>query len=111
MMFAKSYRMSYYAIDFRNEKPTIFRRKGSSVIITRLNTPLICACLHIISRWLFHNGMLAPHYDWFHCVVNIPEDAVRVGEPIEGEQMTTLTSGKLNLLRKSFPRTLSQELR
>jgi len=46
-------------------------------------------------RWLFINGKLAPHYDWFHCVVNIPEDAVRVGEPHEGEQMTTLTSGKI----------------
>lgn len=59
-------------------------------------------CIHIIIifelcvlRWLFINGKLAPHYDWFHCVVNIPEDAVRVGEPHEGEQMTTLTSGKI----------------
>lgn len=51
-------------------------------------------CLKSIFRWIFHNGKLAPHYDWFHCVVNIPEDAVRVGEPIEGEQLTTLTSGK-----------------
>lgn len=44
--------------------------------------------------YVFHNGILEPRYDWFHCVVNIPEDAVRVEEPHEGEQMTTLTSGK-----------------
>lgn len=48
----------------------------------------------LLFRYLFHNGILAAHYDWFHCVVNIPEDAVRVGEPHEGEQMATLTSGK-----------------
>jgi len=66
-------------------------------------------CVHIIiafefciRRWLFINGKLAPHYDWFHCVVNIPEDAVRVGEPHEGEQMTTLTSGKIGGNKNRF---------
>lgn len=52
--------------------------------------------------YVFHNGILEPRYDWFHCVVNIPEDAVRVGEPHEGEQMTTLTSGKWNLYHRLY---------
>lgn len=51
---------------------------------------------------MFHNGILAPQYDWFNCVVNIPEDAVRVGEPHEGEQMTTLTSGKYIFIKSLY---------
>lgn len=40
------------------------------------------------SRFLFETGRLAPHYDYFRCVVNIPEDVLRVGEPSEaGEQV------------------------
>ena len=38
-----------------------------------------------INRWAFETGRLEPKYDYFRCVVNIPEDAVRVGEPIEGD--------------------------
>lgn len=37
---------------------------------------------------------MAPGYDWFRCVVNIPEDVVHVGEPAEGEQMS-MTSGAM----------------
>lgn len=40
------------------------------------------------SKWVFETGRLAPQYDYFRCVVNIPEDAIRVGEPSEvGEQV------------------------
>lgn len=41
-------------------------------------------------RWLFLTGRLAPQYDYFRCVVNIPEDVQRVGEPseIDGEQVS-----------------------
>ncbi|CAB3380690.1 Hypothetical predicted protein [Cloeon dipterum] len=38
------------------------------------------------TKWIFETGRLAPGYDYFRCVVNIPEDVERVGEPAgEGE--------------------------
>lgn len=42
-----------------------------------------------LSKWLFETGRLAPNYDYFRCVVNIPEDVIRVDEPSEadGEQV------------------------
>lgn len=47
------------------------------------------------TKWVFETGRLAPGYDFFHCVVNIPEDIQRVGEPSEeGEQMSMMASGK-----------------
>lgn len=40
------------------------------------------------SKWIFETGRLAPQYDYFKCVVNIPDDAIRVGDPSEvGEQV------------------------
>ncbi|XP_051166168.1 high-affinity choline transporter 1 [Leptopilina boulardi] len=43
---------------------------------------------------LFLSGRLAPGYDIFRCVVNIPEDVQRVGpDPAEGEQMSVLAAG------------------
>lgn len=40
------------------------------------------------TKWIFETGRLAPGYDYFKCVVNIPEDVVRVEEPSEaGEQV------------------------
>ncbi|XP_076044119.1 choline transporter isoform X2 [Oratosquilla oratoria] len=52
----------------------------------------------ILSRWLFETGRLSPKYDFLRCVVNIPEDAERVGEPHEGEMsvMTCHTVVKYN---------------
>ncbi|XP_039276214.1 high-affinity choline transporter 1-like [Nilaparvata lugens] len=47
-----------------------------------------------VTKWAFETGRLAPGYDWFKCVVNIPEDVVRVGEPAEGEQMS-MTAGAM----------------
>ncbi|XP_078047035.1 choline transporter [Augochlora pura] len=42
----------------------------------------------------FMTGRLAPGYDVFRCVVNIPEDVERVGpDPAEGEQMSVLAAG------------------
>ncbi|KAL1139531.1 hypothetical protein AAG570_006514 [Ranatra chinensis] len=46
------------------------------------------------TKYVFESGYLAPGYDWFRCVVNIPEDVVRVGEPAEGE-MAVMTSGAM----------------
>lgn len=44
------------------------------------------------SKWIFESGRLAPQYDYFRCVVNIPDDAIRVGEPSEvGEQVSRLS--------------------
>lgn len=44
------------------------------------------------SKWIFETGRLAPQYDYFRCVVNIPDDAVRVGDPSEvGEQVGRLS--------------------
>lgn len=40
------------------------------------------------TKWAFESGRLAPQYDYFRCIVNIPDDAVRVGDPSEaGEQV------------------------
>lgn len=46
------------------------------------------------TKELFLSGRLAPGYDIFRCVVNIPEDVQRVGpDPAEGEQMSVLAAG------------------
>ncbi|XP_072400612.1 high-affinity choline transporter 1 [Diabrotica undecimpunctata] len=51
------------------------------------------------TKWVFETGRLAPGYDFFHCVVNIPEDIQRVGEPSEeGEQMSMMASGAMGKL-------------
>lgn len=43
------------------------------------------------TKWVFETGRLAPGYDYFRCVVNIPEDVVRVEEPSEvGEQVNMM---------------------
>ena len=42
-------------------------------------------------RWLFETGRLGPEHDYFHCVVNIPEDVVKVGDD-DDEHRTVLTS-------------------
>ena len=40
-------------------------------------------------RWLFLTGRLPPDFDYFRCVVNVPEDISRVDEPseVDGEQV------------------------
>lgn len=43
------------------------------------------------SRWLFESGKVPARFDVFHCVVNIPEDTMKVQEPLEGE-MTVLNA-------------------
>ncbi|OQR78985.1 high-affinity choline transporter 1-like [Tropilaelaps mercedesae] len=43
-----------------------------------------------LSKWLFEAGHLPPHLDYFNCVVNIPEDIVKVQEP--QEELTVLNS-------------------
>ncbi|RWS29227.1 high-affinity choline transporter 1-like protein, partial [Leptotrombidium deliense] len=45
-----------------------------------------------LSIWLFESGTLPPNFDIFHCVVNIPEDIIKVQEPQEGELSTLNTS-------------------
>ncbi|XP_015921012.2 high-affinity choline transporter 1 [Parasteatoda tepidariorum] len=37
------------------------------------------------TKWLFENGHIPPALDIFHCVVNIPDDILKVQEPHEGE--------------------------
>lgn len=40
------------------------------------------------TKWVFETGRLAPQYDYFRCVVNIPDDAIRVSDVSEtGEQV------------------------
>ena len=50
--------------------------------------------LHVPTcRRVFESGQLAPGYDIFRCVVNIPEDVEKVGEPAEGgEQMAVMSA-------------------
>ncbi|CAH1407827.1 unnamed protein product [Nezara viridula] len=57
------------------------------------------------TKYVFEGGYLAPGYDLFHCVVNIPEDVIRVGEPAEGE-MAVMTSGAMGPLYGSAAATL-----
>lgn len=38
-----------------------------------------------LAKKLFESGRLPAKYDIFHCIVNIPDDAVVVQEPLEGE--------------------------
>ena len=45
----------------------------------------------MVSQYLFDTGKLAPKYDILKCIVNIPDDAIRVGDPHEGE-MTMMTA-------------------
>lgn len=52
---------------------------------------------------MFETGRLAPGYDFFKCVVNIPEDVQRVGEPVEdGEQMSVMASGMKQIIKKQI---------
>lgn len=49
------------------------------------------------TKYAFESGRLAPHHDYFRCVVNIPDDAVRVGDPSEaGEQVLIIKSSTNN---------------
>ncbi|CAG9766806.1 unnamed protein product [Ceutorhynchus assimilis] len=44
------------------------------------------------TKHVFESGKLAPGYDIFRCVVNIPADVQRIEEPAEeGEQMSVMT--------------------
>ncbi|XP_062535221.1 high-affinity choline transporter 1 [Armigeres subalbatus] len=46
------------------------------------------------TKWVFETGRLAPNYDYFRCVVNIPEELHRVGEPSDsGEQLSVMAGG------------------
>lgn len=41
------------------------------------------------TKFVFETGRFPPQYDYFRCVVNIPDDAIRVGDPSEvGEQVS-----------------------
>ncbi|KAF7281571.1 choline transporter [Rhynchophorus ferrugineus] len=65
---------------------------------------MLCSLVTLVvvswaSKHIFETGMLAPGYDFMHCVVNIPEDIQRVGEPAEeGEQMSVMASGAMGKL-------------
>ena len=39
----------------------------------------------MFSRWVFETGRLPPKYDVLRCIVNIPDDVQKVGDPHEGE--------------------------
>ncbi|KAK7601145.1 hypothetical protein V9T40_008586 [Parthenolecanium corni] len=59
-------------------------------------TTLICVSAY--SKWLFESGRLKPEFDYFHCVVNIPEDAVRVqGEFLDEEHRNMLHTSSANV--------------
>lgn len=51
-------------------------------MLTSFATLLLVSAL---SKFLFENGHLQAKYDVFRCVVNIPDDVIRVREPVEGE--------------------------
>lgn len=39
------------------------------------------AAVSKLTDWLFHSGKLQAKYDYFRCVVNIPEDRIAVSNP------------------------------
>lgn len=43
-----------------------------------------------LSKWLFHSHILSPEYDYFNCVVNIPDDVVVVQDPEHPEEHAAL---------------------
>lgn len=47
------------------------------------NEFLIC----LFNRWIFLSGRLPPEYDYFKCVVNIPEDIPHLDPDDPGEQV------------------------
>nr|XP_053641791.1 high-affinity choline transporter 1-like [Cherax quadricarinatus] len=46
---------------------------------------LFLVFMSMFTRWVFETGRLPPKYDFFRCVINIPDDVQVVGEPQEGE--------------------------
>lgn len=46
-------------------------------------------------RMMFESGKLPPSYDYFRCVVNIPEDVQRVGDPSESGEQLSVMAGPL----------------
>ncbi|XP_071043060.1 high-affinity choline transporter 1-like [Parasteatoda tepidariorum] len=59
----------------------LFPFRTLSMLIS-LSTLLAVSCS---SKWLFENRYIPPALDIFHCVVNIPEDILKVLEPHKGE--------------------------
>ncbi|XP_050719785.1 high-affinity choline transporter 1-like isoform X1 [Eriocheir sinensis] len=53
--------------------------------LAMLLSGLFLVSASMFSRWVFETGRLPPKYDVFRCVVNIPDDVQKVGEPQEGE--------------------------
>ena len=49
-----------------------------------------------LSKFLFLKEILPPSLDILQCVVNIPEDIERVGDPIEGETIAMTTQVYFN---------------
>ncbi|XP_054746897.1 high-affinity choline transporter 1 [Anastrepha obliqua] len=47
------------------------------------------------TKMMFESGKLPPGYDYFRCVVNIPEDVQRVGEPSEAGEQLSVMAGPL----------------
>ena len=45
----------------------------------------ILAGVSKLTDWLFHSGTLHPKYDYFKCVVNIPEDRIQVCSLVYGQ--------------------------
>uniref|UniRef100_A0A336MDH6 CSON000055 protein n=1 Tax=Culicoides sonorensis TaxID=179676 RepID=A0A336MDH6_CULSO len=70
--------------DYENERQ-LFPFRTMAMVMSLLTLIFVSW----LSKFLFETGRIPPNYDYFRCVVNIPEDVVRVGEPSEaGEQMT-----------------------
>ncbi|EDX12421.1 high-affinity choline transporter 1 [Drosophila sechellia] len=47
------------------------------------------------TKMMFESGKLPPSYDYFRCVVNIPEDVQRVGDPSESGEQLSVMAGPL----------------
>ena len=47
------------------------------------------------SKFVFLDGYLPPSWDILRCVVNIPDDVQRVGEPHEGEMTVMNVKSKM----------------
>uniref|UniRef100_T1IWY2 High-affinity choline transporter 1 n=1 Tax=Strigamia maritima TaxID=126957 RepID=T1IWY2_STRMM len=66
---------------YNEEDGQLFPFRTLAMLVS-LATLLLVSCF---TSWIFENAYLPAKFDLFQCVVNIPEDVLKVQEPHEGE--------------------------
>lgn len=76
---------------YSNEKGQLFPFRTFAMVMSF--TTLLS--ISTLAKWLFESGHLPPHFDVFHCIVNIPDDVIKVQEPHEEMTVLNLTTAQL----------------